>query len=360
MSGNTIGSLFRVTTWGESHGPAIGAVIDGCPAGLPIDPAYIAQQMARRRPGHSDLTSPRQESDECEILSGVFEGFTTGTPISLLIKNTDQRSVEYQQLRDVYRPSHADYTYEARFGRRDHRGGGRSSARETVARVAAGAVAQLLLKELGVKIYSFVTGIGEIRLDIPYTELDLQQAAESVVGCPHYPTAQRMTELIAQVKEEGDSLGGTIRCVAQGVPAGWGDPVFDRLEADLGKVMLSINAVKGVTFGAGFEAAMGRGSVYNDNYVNSDGKIIPGTNHSGGIQGGISNGADIILDVAFKPVSSIPRPQNTVDRHGNPVKIEIGGRHDPCVVPRALPIVEAMAALVLADHALRSRTVRIG
>jgi chorismate synthase len=359
MLGNTLGSLFRVTTWGESHGPAIGAVIDGCPAGLPIDPAFIAVQMARRRPGQSDLVSPRLENDECEILSGVFEGQSTGAPISLLIKNTNQRTADYEQMRDLYRPSHADYSNEARYGRRDHRGGGRSSARETAARVAAGAVAQLLLREWGVKVHAFVRAVGEITLDIPYQELDLDSIADSVVGCPHLPTAQRMAELIARVKEEGDSLGGIIRCLALGVPAGWGDPVFDRLEADLGKAMLSINAVKGVAFGAGFEAARGRGSVYNDAFESIDGKVKTVTNHSGGIQGGISNGADIVLDVAFKPVSSIPKSQSTVDRHGNRVNLQIGGRHDPCVVPRALPIVEAMTALVLADHALRSRSARM-
>jgi chorismate synthase len=359
MSGNSIGSLFRVTTWGESHGPAIGAVIDGCPAGLPINPSFIARQLARRRPGQSDLASPRQESDECEILSGVYEGLSTGTPISLLIKNTNQRPGDYQHLSNVYRPSHADFTYEARYGRRDHRGGGRSSARETAARVAAGAIAQLFLLDLAVHIDAFVTGIGEITLDIPYHELDLGQAEKSIVGCPHPPTAKRMADHIAGVKEEGDSLGGTIRCIVRGVPAGWGDPVFDRLEADLGKAMLSINAVKGVAFGAGFEAARGKGSVYNDTYSMIDGMIKSVTNHSGGIQGGISNGADIIFDVAFKPVSSIPRVQSTVDRQGNPVALQIGGRHDPCVVPRALPIVEAMTAIVLADHALRARAAKM-
>jgi len=359
MSGNSIGSLFRVTTWGESHGPAIGAVIDGCPAGLTIDPVFIAQQLARRRPGQSDLASPRQESDECAVLSGVFEGVSLGTPISLLINNTNQRPVDYEHLRDVYRPSHADYTYEARYGIRDHRGGGRSSARETAARVAAGAVAQLFLRTLTVQIHAFVSRIGAITLDVPYQDLDMRTAADSVVGCPHPATAQRMADHIAEVKEEADSLGGIIRCVVQGVPAGWGDPVFDRLEADLGKAILSINAVKGVSFGAGFEAARGKGSEYNDTYSMIDGKVISVTNHSGGIQGGISNGTDLIMDVAFKPVSSIPRKQNTIDRQGNPIELAIGGRHDPCVVPRALPIVEAMTALVLADHALRARTARI-
>lgn len=359
MSGNTIGSIFRVTTWGESHGPAIGAVIDGCPAGVPIDTTFIARQLARRRPGQTDWVSPRQESDECEILSGVFEGESTGTPISLLIKNTNQRPDDYAHLRDVYRPSHADFTYEARYGRRDHRGGGRSSARETAVRVAAGALAQLFLQTFNIQIRAYVTGIGGVTLDIPYPELDLNKTAESAVGCPHPPTAKRMAEHIAKTKAEGDSLGGTIRCLAQGVPAGWGDPVFDRLEADLGKAMLSINAVKGVAFGAGFESAQGRGSQYNDTFAMIDGEMKPATNHSGGIQGGISNGADIVLDVAFKPVSSIQGLQNTVDRQGNLVAIEIGGRHDPCVVPRALPIVEAMTAIILADHALRARTARI-
>jgi chorismate synthase len=360
MAGNSIGSIFRVTTWGESHGPAIGAVIDGCPAGLRIDEEYIARQLSRRRPGHSDLTSPRRETDECAILSGVFEGYTTGTPISLYILNNNQRPGDYDALRDVYRPSHADYSYDARYGRRDHRGGGRSSARETAARVAAGAVAQLLLREMGVVLQSYVTSIGPIRLDIPLEQLDPEAALHSPVGCPHPHTAQRMAELIELVRAEGDSVGGTVRCLARGVPAGWGDPVFDRLEADLGKAMLSVNAVKGVSFGAGFDAARGRGSEFNDAFVVSDGNLTTSTNHSGGIQGGISNGQDIVVDIAFKPVASIARGQSTVDSQGNPVELAVQGRHDPCVVPRALPIVEAMAALVLADHGLRRRSARLG
>lgn len=359
MAGNSFGQFFRITTFGESHGPAIGVVVDGCPAGLDFDLAFIQQQMDRRRPGQSALTTDRNEADRVEVLSGVFDGKTTGTPIAMLLRNADQRSKDYDALKEVYRPSHADYTYEARYGFRDHRGGGRSSARETAARVAAGALAQLLLRTVGVQVQAYVSAVGPVELQKSASELDLSLIDRNAVRCPDPDTAAAMEVLITQLKAEGDSVGGVISCVASGVPAGWGEPVFDKLEADLAKAMLSINAVKGFEVGSGFAASKGRGSAFNDAFVLEEGKVRTRTNHSGGIQGGISNGEDITFRVGFKPVATIAQKQQTLTRSGEATELQAHGRHDPCVVPRAVPIVEAMAALVLADHMLRERVARV-
>lgn len=359
MAGNSFGQFFRITTFGESHGAAIGVVVDGCPAGVDFDLAFIQQQMDRRRPGQSALSTDRNEADRVEVLSGVFDGKTTGTPVAMLLRNADQRSGDYDALKDVYRPSHADYTYEARYGLRDHRGGGRSSARETAARVAAGALAQLLLRQWGVHIQAYVSAVGPIVVEKPYTELDLSQIDANAVRCPDAATAAHMEALITQLKAEGDSVGGVITCIASGLPAGWGEPVFDKLEADLAKGMLSINAVKGFEIGSGFAAAAGRGSAYNDAFALRDGRVRTQSNHSGGIQGGISNGEDVYFRVAFKPVATIGKSQQTLTNKGEATQLQAKGRHDPCVVPRAVPIVEAMTALVLADHALRARVARV-
>ncbi|MFN3529682.1 MAG: chorismate synthase [Bacteroidia bacterium] len=359
MAGNSFGKQFCITTFGESHGPAIGVVIDGCPAGLAFDLEFVAAQLARRRPGQSNLTTDRNEADYPELLSGVFEGRTTGTPIAMLIRNADQRSGDYEAMRELYRPSHADYTYEARYGIRDHRGGGRSSARETAARVAAGALAQLFLQQMGISIKAWVSGVGPILLEQPAAELDLNRVDESLVRCPHPEISAQMEQLIAELKEAGDSVGGQISCQITGVPAGLGDPVFDKLEADLAKAMLSINAVKAFEVGSGFAASMGRGSVYNDAFEMREGRVATRTNHSGGIQGGISNGETVFFKLGFKPVATIAQKQDTITRQGETAELAAQGRHDPCVVPRAVPIVEAMAALVLADHVLRMRLARL-
>ena len=359
MAGNSFGQFFRITTFGESHGAAIGVVVDGCPAGVDFDLAFIQQQMDRRRPGQSALSTDRNEADRVEVLSGVFDGKTTGTPVAMLLRNADQRSADYDALKDVYRPSHADYTYEARYGLRDHRGGGRSSARETAARVAAGALAQLLLRQWGVYIQAYVSAVGPIVVEKPYTELDLKQIDSNLVRCPDAATAAHMEALITQLKAEGDSVGGVITCIASGLPAGWGEPVFDKLEADLAKGMLGINAVKGFEIGSGFAAASGRGSAFNDAFELRDGRVRTQSNHSGGIQGGISNGEDVYFRVAFKPVATIGKSQQTLTSSGEATELQAKGRHDPCVVPRAVPIVEAMTALVLADHALRARVARV-
>lgn len=359
MAGNSFGEVFRVTTFGESHGAAIGVVIDGCPAGLAFDLDFIQQQMDRRRPGQSALTTDRNEADQIEVLSGVFDGKTTGTPLAMLLRNADQRSADYEAMKSVYRPSHADFTYDARYGFRDYRGGGRSSARETAARVAAGAVAQLLLRQAGVQIQAFVSAVGPIQLNKPYTELDLTGIDDSLVRCPDAATASQMEALITQLKAEGDSVGGVITAVASSVPTGLGDPVFDKLEADLAKAMLSINAVKGFEIGSGFAAAAGRGSQFNDAFEQRDGRVRTQSNHSGGIQGGISNGEDIYFRVAFKPVATISKNQQTVTNSGEATELQAKGRHDPCVVPRAVPIVAAMTALVLADHWLRLRLAKL-
>jgi chorismate synthase len=355
MSANSIGEVFKVSTFGESHGPFIGALIEGCPAGLPIDEAFIQQEMDRRKPGQSSISSPRKESDTCQIISGVFQGITLGTPIALLIPNEDARPQDYDAMKDKLRPSHADYTYLAKYGIRDYRGGGRASARETAARVAAGAIAKLLLAKKGIQINAYVQEVGKIRVGKDYTELDLSKTEESIVRCPDKLVSDTMIKLIEKARREGDSLGGTIKCIAKGVPAGWGEPVFDKLHADLGKAMLSINAVKGFEYGSGFAGARMKGSEHNDVFENDGGKIITRTNFSGGIQGGISNGMDIYCNIAFKPVATISQTQETIDLKGKKTEIQGKGRHDPCVLPRAVPIVEAMAAIVLAEHMLRSR-----
>lgn len=354
------GKIFSISTFGESHGAGIGVVIDGCPAGISFDTVFIQNELARRKPGQSRITTQRKEADEFEVLSGVFEGVTTGTPISLLIRNEDQRSRDYAHIADRFRPSHADFTYEKKYGIRDYRGGGRSSARETAARVAAGAVAKLMLKELGVSVSAFVSQVGPIRVSRPYEELDLSEAENNAVRCADPQVAVEMFDFIDSVRKKGDSVGGVVFCVARGVPAGWGEPVFDKLHAELGKAMLSINAVKGFEYGSGFEGVEMLGSAHNDAfYQDEQGAIRTRTNFSGGIQGGISNGEDIYFRVAFKPVATIMQDQDSLNKAGEPVVVSGKGRHDPCVVPRAVPIVEAMAALVLADFCLRDKTSKM-
>ncbi len=355
---NTFGKIFSVTTWGESHGPAVGVVVDGCPPRLPLEVAEIQSELDRRRPGQSDIVTPRKEEDRVEILSGVFEGRTTGTPISMLVRNADQRPGAYDEMRDKFRPSHADYTYQAKFGVRDHRGGGRSSARETIGRVAGGAIAKKLLAGLaggGVEIRAFLTQVHDIAAPLSALERfpTLAEVEATAVRCPHPETAARMIDRIKAVRAEGDSVGGVIECRIRGVPPGLGEPVFDRLEADLAKAMLSLPATKGFEIGSGFAGAQLRGSEHNDVFEPRDGRVRTVTNRSGGTQGGISNGEEIVFRVAFKPTATILRPQTTVDVHGAATELIGRGRHDPCVVPRAVPIVEAMAALVLADHWMR-------
>ena len=360
---NIFGKLFTVTPWGESHGPAVGAVVDGCPPRLPLDAADIQVELDRRRPGQSDIVTPRQEEDRVEILSGLFEGRTTGTPISMLVRNADQRPAAYDEMKEKFRPSHADYTYQGKFGIRDHRGGGRSSARETIGRVAAGAIARKVLAMGGqalrgtpVEIRAFLTQVHDIAVptgtlvDFP----TLAAVEATAVRCPHGPTAEKMIERIKAVRAEGDSVGGVIECRIRGVPLGLGEPVFDRLEADLAKAMLSLPATKGFEIGSGFAGTRMRGSEHNDAFESRAGQIHTTTNRSGGTQGGISNGEEIVFRVAFKPTATIMRKQATVDLHGAPTELIGRGRHDPCVVPRAVPIVEAMAALVLVDHWLRN------
>lgn len=355
---NTYGKLFRITTFGESHGPAIGVTIDGCPAGLDIDEAFIQSELDRRKPGQSKITTQRKEADTFKILSGVFEGKTTGAPIALVIENQDQRSKDYSHLENTFRPSHADYTYETKYGFRDYRGGGRSSARETAARVAAGAIAKLLLRKVSVDIQAYVSKVGTIQAPF-YTQLDLSKTEDNIVRCPHPATAEKMIALIDETRLNRDTIGGVVTCVIKNTPVGLGEPVFDKLHAELGKAMLSINAVKGFEYGSGFEGTTLTGSQHNDEFVNEGGKIRTKTNHSGGVQGGISNGEDIYFNVAFKPVATIMQDQQSVDKEGNEVSVSGKGRHDPCVVPRAVPIVEAMAALVLADFLLRAKVSRI-
>ncbi|MBL7825441.1 MAG: chorismate synthase, partial [Saprospiraceae bacterium] len=338
---------------------AIGCVIDGCPAGLELNLEFIQSELDRRRPGQSNIVTQRKESDKVQVLSGMFEGKTTGAPIAIIIPNEDQKSQDYNHLADTFRPSHADYTWEAKFGHRDHRGGGRSSARETAARVAAGAVAKLLLKANGIEIQAFVSQVGKLELKKAYTELDLGVTETNDIRCPDPEMAEKMINLIKKIRKAGDTIGGVISAVATGCPPGLGQPVFDKLHADLGKAMLSINAVKGFELGSGFEGTKLKGSEHNDIFVKSQDKISTQTNHSGGIQGGISNGMDIYFKVAFKPVATIMRQQQTIDKAGNETIVQGKGRHDPCVLPRAVPIVEAMTALVLADHLLRARSDRM-
>ena len=347
MAGNSFGTLFKLTTFGESHGDALGGIIDGCPAGIILDFDAIQYEMTRRKPGQSAIVTQRKEDDEVQFLSGIFEGKTTGTSIGFIIPNTNQKSDDYSDIKNTYRPSHADYVYEKKYGLRDYRGGGRSSARETASRVVAGAVAKQLLPNI--KINAFVSSVGTIFLDKPYQDLDFSKTESNPVRCPDEATAAKMEELIRDIRKQGDTIGGTITCVLQNVPLGLGEPVFDKLHADLGKAMLSINAVKGFEYGSGFCGAQMKGSDHNDLY-NPNGTTK--TNLSGGIQGGISNGMDIYFRVAFKPVATLIQKQEVLDNQGNIVELQGKGRHDPCVLPRAVPIVEAMAALVLADFYL--------
>jgi chorismate synthase len=357
---STYGKVFKIATFGESHGVGIGVVIDGCPAGVDFDPDFIQRELTRRKPGQSRITTQRKEADEFEVLSGVFEGKTTGTPIAMVIRNEDQRSKDYSHIAAQFRPSHADYTYQAKYGIRDYRGGGRSSARETAARVAAGAVAKLLLAQLGVEIQAYVSQVGHIKLAKTYKQLDLTMTETNAVRCPDSEMAEEMFGYIDDVRKKGDSVGGVVDCVIKGAPAGWGEPVFDKLHAELGKAMLSINAVKGFAYGSGFEGVAMLGSEHNDAFfMDENNEVHTRSNYSGGIQGGISNGEDIYFKVAFKPVATIMQDQESVDQHGDVAIVQGKGRHDPCVVPRAVPIVEAMAALVLADFYLRNKASRI-
>ena len=351
MAGNTFGNLFKLMTFGESHGVAIGGVLEGCPAGIPLDLEAVQKELDRRKPGQSSIVTQRKEPDTVELFSGIFEGKTTGTPIGFAIRNTNQKSKDYSHIKDSYRPSHADYVYDRKYGFRDYRGGGRSSARETASRVVAGAIAKQFLKE--VKINAFVSQVGELTLNKPYQELDFSMIESNPVRCPDAEMASKMEDYIKSIKKQGDTIGGVITCVAQNVPIGLGEPVFDKLHAELGKGMLSINAVKGFEYGSGFQGVTMKGSQHNDSF-NSDGTTK--TNNSGGVQGGISNGMDIYFNVAFKPVATVLQGYETIDKNGNAVQAQGKGRHDPCVVPRAVPIVEAMTALVLADFMLLART----
>ncbi len=346
---NTIGKLFTFTSFGESHGRGIGGIVDGCPAGIELDVEFIQQELDRRRPGQSDISTPRKEGDKVDILSGIFEGKTTGTPIAFVIWNENQHSTDYDHLKEVYRPSHADYTYQQKYGIRDYRGGGRSSARETASRVVAGAIAKLALKKLGVEITAFTSQVGHIAMNQTYETADLSLIGSNVVRCPEAAVAQKMIEYIKELKGEGDSIGGIISCVVKGVPIGWGEPIFDKLQARLAQSMLSINATHGFDYGRGFEGVSLRGSEMNDSFVKDGDQITTKTNNSGGVQGGISNGQDIYFRVLFKPVATISKKQDTVDIYFKEVELEARGRHDPCVLPRAVPIVEAMAALTLID-----------
>ena len=357
---NTFGHIFTLTTFGESHGAAIGGIVDGMPAGIVVDEAFIQSELDRRRPGQSRLTTGRQESDRVEILSGLFEGRTTGTPIGFLVRNTNQRSSDYEALRTLLRPSHADYTYSVKYGLRDPRGGGRSSARETISRVVAGALAKLALRQIGVSVSAYTSQVGDICVDKPYQALDLSLTETNPVRCPDPDKAALMEQLILDVKQEGNTIGGVITGIVRGLPVGIGEPVFSKLHAELGSAMLSINAVKGFEYGEGFAAARMRGSRHNDPFaIAEDGSITTLTNHSGGIQGGISNGQDICFRVAFKPVATLLREQPTVSLDGRPATLAMGGRHDPCVLPRAVPIVEAMAAITLLDQYLINKTVTL-
>ena len=359
MAGNSFGQVFKITTFGESHGEAIGVIIDGCPSNIEIDLNFIQNELDKRKPGQSKITTQRKESDTFHILSGIFEGKTTGTPIAIVIPNEDQKSKDYDHNKDTFRPSHADYTYQAKYGIRDHRGGGRSSARETAARVAAGAIAKLFLKQKGIDVLAHVSSVGI--LDAPAIEITsaegfVAQRENNIVRCADSKTAEEMIELIDGIRKEGDTIGGKITCYIKNCPVGLGEPVFDKLHADLGKAMLSINAVHGFDYGSGFDGSTMLGSQHNDAFQsNESGKISTKTNFSGGVQGGISNGMDINMRIAFKPVATIMSNQDTVNKAGEATEIKGKGRHDPCVVPRAVAIVEAMAALVIADHYLRNQ-----
>lgn len=355
MAGNSFGKLFKITTFGESHGRGIGVVIDGCPAGVKIDWKAVQYQLDRRKPGQSKIVTQRKEDDEFEILSGIFEGKTTGTPITLFIANTNQKVRDYDHIKDKFRPSHADYTYHKKYGNRDYRGGGRSSARETAARVAAGAIAQQLLQQKGISICAYVSQVGPLILEKDYTDLDFSTLEQTPVRCPDLLLAAKMEQYIKDIKKQGDTTGGVVNCVIEGCPVGLGEPVFDRLHAELGKAMLSINACKGFEYGSGFAGVALKGSEHNDRFeLDEKGQVCTHQNHSGGIQGGISNGMPIYFRTAFKPVATIMRDQTSLDIHGQATIVTGKGRHDPCVVPRAVPIVECMAALVLLDCYLLS------
>ena len=356
---NTFGNIFRLTTFGESHGEAIGGVVDGMPAGIDIDIDFIQAELNRRRPGQSKITTSRQEADQVELLSGVFEGKSTGCPIGFIVRNTNQHSQDYENMRNVFRPSHADYTYQQKYGIRDHRGGGRSSARITISRCVGGALAKLVLKQLGISVQAYTSQVGNIALERDYHLYDLSQTETNAVRCPDAEKAAQMEALITQVKGEGDTIGGVITCVIKGCPAGLGEPEFGKLHADLGAAMLSINAVKGFEYGEGFSGVTARGSEQNDIFIPGPNGITTATNHSGGIQGGISNGQDIYFRVAFKPVATLLMEQDTVDIEGNPTTLTAKGRHDPCVLPRAVPVVEAMAAMTILDHFMFQNSINV-
>ena len=349
---NTFGNIFTLTSFGESHGTAVGGVIDGMPPGIEIDVDFIQRELDRRKPGQSNITTARKEEDKVEFLSGIFQGISTGCPIAFVVYNNNQISKDYSEIKDIFRPSHADYTYFAKYGIRDYRGGGRTSARETIARVVAGALAKLVLRKFNINISAFTAQVGDIKVEKDYKTLNFDNIEKNNVRCPDIEIAEKMEKLILEVKKEGDTIGGIISCVISGCPKGIGEPVFDKLHADLGAAMLSINAAKGFEYGSGFKGATQRGSQQNDQFVNDNGSITTVTNRSGGIQGGISNGQDIYFNVAFKPVPTILKQQETVDKWANHKTIQPKGRHDPCVLPRAVPVVEAMAALVLLDHIL--------
>lgn len=352
---NTIGKLFTFTSFGESHGKGIGGIIDGCPAGILLDETFIQQELDRRKPGQSSIATPRKEDDKVEFLSGIFDGKTTGTPISFVIWNQNQHSKDYDHLKEIYRPSHADYTYQQKYGIRDHRGGGRSSARETAGRVVAGAVAKLVLKSMDVSINAYTSQVGPIAMSLSMDEVDLSKIETNIVRCPQTEVADKMIDYIHELKKEGDSTGGIISCIVKGVPLGWGEPIFDKLQARLAAAMLSINASHGFDYGKGFEGVALKGSEMNDPFVKEGDKISTRTNNSGGIQGGISNGQDIYFRVLFKPVATISKKQDTLDIHSNEIELEARGRHDPCVLPRAVPVVEAMAAITLLDMHLSAK-----
>jgi chorismate synthase len=356
---NTFGKIFKISTFGESHGPAVGVVIDGCPAGIEINEAFIQHELDRRKPGQSKITTQRKEEDKIEILSGIFEGKSTGTPIAMAVWNADAKSKDYSHIADKFRPSHADYTYFEKYGIRDYRGGGRSSARETLARVAAGAVAKLFLSHFGIKITAYVSQVGSIKTDPDYKKLNLNKTEDNIVRCPDPAIAEKMIELIDTIRKDCDTIGGMVSCVIEGTPVGLGEPVFDKLHAELGKAMLSINAVKGFEYGSGFAGIELRGSEHNDIFYTEGGRVKTRTNYSGGIQGGISNGEDIYFKVPFKPVATLMKDQESINEKGEMITVSGKGRHDPCVVPRAVPIVEAMAALVLADFYLRNKVIKL-
>ena len=355
MAGNSYGTIFKITTFGESHGKGIGVIIDGCPPGIDVDEGLIQTDLDRRRPGQSAIVTQRKEADQVAIQAGVFEGKTTGTPISLYIANKDQKSKDYSHIADKFRPSHADFTYNSKYGVRDYRGGGRSSARETAARVAAGAIAKTILEKEGISVQAYVSRVGKLTLDKTYDQLDLTKTEDNILRCPDPEKAEEMISYIKEIRKEGDTVGGMVSCVIKGCAAGLGEPVFDKLHAELGKAMLSINAVKGFEYGSGFSSLEMKGSEHNDQFVQDGDKVKTVTNYSGGVQGGISNGMDIYFNVAFKPVATIMRDQQSIDKSGNEATVTGKGRHDPCVVPRAVPIVEAMAALVIVDFLLRQK-----